>query len=121
MDDTIFVFLRFCYKFKGKMCEVNIVQLHYSPLYILPWTTLFIFFYVYYKFKGKKILNLVELMVRVHPSSFTMDDIVQFFFCLGKNIFFFFCFYFFKLILFLFLFLFRLICFLSFMLFRKLI
>jgi len=119
MDDTSFVFLRFCYKFKGKMCEVNIVQLHYSPLYILPWTTLFTFFYVYYKFKGKKILNLVELMVRVHPSSFTMDDIVQFFFCLGKNIYI----YIFKLILFLFLFLFlfRLIFFLSFMLFRKLI
>jgi len=33
--------------------------------------------------KGKKILNLVEFMVEIHSTSFTMDDTV-YFFCLFK-------------------------------------
>jgi len=121
MNDTghCSFFFRFCYKFKGKICEVNTVQLHCLSLHVLPWTILFTFFLVRSKFKEKKILNPIDFMIQVHPTSFIVDDIVYFFFCLRKNIFFFFCFYVLKLILILFLFIFRLISLLSFMLFRK--
>jgi hypothetical protein len=71
------------------------------------------FLKIYYKFIGQKILYPVKFMVRIHPTSSTVNDIVHFFLFL----------FFLKLILilFLFIFIFTLISLLSFMLFRKII
>jgi hypothetical protein len=108
-------FLRFCYKFKRKMCKVNTVQLHFSPFMFYHGRYCLHFFRFAINLRGK-ILNPVEFMVRVQPTSFIMDDTIHFF-LFKKKYFLFFCFYFLKLILILILFIF--ISLLSFMLFRK--
>ena len=77
-------FKRFCYKFKRKICKVNTVQPHCSLLHVSPWMILFTVFRFVINLKGKKILNPVKFMVRVHPTSFTMDDTIHFF-CFKKK------------------------------------